>query len=80
MYALESNIPVAPKKYAPRPNRKCWRYPFHTMEIGDSFFIAPDRYGELPRVAQAAGAWGKPKGRKFTTRTVDGGIRVWRIK
>ena len=59
------------------------KYPFNKLNIGDSFFapfdevFTPDkRY----RVAAAAYAAGKVQGKMFVTRTVDNGVRVWRVE
>ena len=51
----------------------------HKMEIGDSIFIecAPDK---IPSRRTYAGTWSKryyPK--KFMSRTVEGGVRIWRV-
>jgi hypothetical protein len=51
------------------------KYPFREMAVGDSFFYHNPRQ---IRVAAAMFAKRHP-GYKFTTRKVDGGIRVWRI-
>ena len=80
MFAVDQNIPIAPKKSSPRPNAKCWRYPFDRMEVGDSFFLPPRKDGVLPNVNAAAKQWGDKRGRKFSVRSVDGGVRVWRVK
>lgn len=68
MYEVESNIPV------PLFRKSCSLYPFDTMEVGDSFLA------EEANVRSAAGQYSKRHGRKFTTRAVEGGYRVWRIQ
>lgn len=72
---VESGIPVPPK---PRPGGGASRkYPFPSMEVGDSFFMPKGK----PRViATAACMFARPRGWKFTCRVVDGGVRVWRVK
>jgi len=65
------------------------KYPFEKMNIGDSFFVP---LGDLSHskdplnvVSGAASAYGRRKGKKFTTRTMKDndnvavGFRVWRI-
>ena len=69
-YVIEKNVPLAQTAGAPA------KYPFLEMEIGDSFLVT-DR--ARPQVGAAAGNAGKFSGRKFTTRTVPGGVRVWRV-
>ncbi len=69
---IEKNIPV-PRAYAARE-----KYPFHQMEIGDSFVVPVDR----GVAASVACSWYKKKhGMKFVTRKTKDGkfVRVWRI-
>ncbi len=67
MIKIEKGIPVITR----------YRYPFLEMEVGDSFFVpgfsSKDMSGSLTRVRKLHPGW------KFTTRTIDGGVRVWRI-
>ncbi len=72
MIEIDRNVPMPAKPHAGgRPSI----YPWAELEIGDSFFV-PDKK------SSNCGAWmaGKLLGRKFSARTVDGGVRVWRIK
>lgn len=82
MLNIERDIPLTPVK---RPNRKkkpviklpkSRKYPFSTMKVGDSFFLE----GKLGTIAPSASQYNKslaPK--KFCCRTVEGGVRVWRV-
>ncbi len=65
-YEIEKDIPL------PSPSTK---YDFGRFEIGDSIFIGgpPAKLGQT-----AAHSWGTMNGRKFKTRTQNGGIRIWR--
>ncbi len=74
MYAVERNVPF--KKKAVHANTK---YPFFRMKVGESFFAPADDHATIPRVRSAACMYGSMHGMTFRTRTVDGGIRVWRI-
>lgn len=69
MIKIDKGIPI--------PNAdKGGKYPFHAMNVGDSFFV------EGKKAFQMAGTVGQQQnrnGKRFTTRTVDGGTRVWRI-
>ena len=75
MHTIEKNIPFT----APDGGRRRI-YPFHDMEIGDSFFTT--------RVRQARGAayqHGKIHYMKFVSRrqtSKEGkvGVRIWRVK
>lgn len=51
------------------------KYPFTAMEVGDSFFVPGVTTSKLVNAAQAH----RSNGRKYTTRTENGGARVWRI-
>ena len=73
MYQIEKGIP-APEKYGVgRPSR----YPFADMEVGDSFFV-PD--APANRLACAATWATKRYNRRFITRVVEHGVRVWRVE
>lgn len=73
MYTVEHNVELPPSH---RHRKSKW--PFHDMKVGDSFVVADiDRW----KYAQAcASIYGKRLGRRFTTRQMDDGLRVWRIK
>ena len=77
---IDKGVPIPP------PFIGVARYPWRTMEIGDSF-LYPLRPGKemqaLRRDASAhAASTGKRIGRKFRLRTLEGeaGVRVWRIE
>ena len=74
MYVVERNVPISEKMV--HGNTK---YPFYRMEVGDSFLARVEDTGTIPRVRAAACMYGQMHRMKFRTRTVDGGIRVWRI-
>jgi len=72
MYKIEKNIKPPVKK----------KYPFEKMEVDDSFFV-PTEKDDKPRVATnvcSSSRTQKGKGKIFTTRIVEGGVRCWRIK
>lgn len=52
------------------------RYPFRSMEVGESFDAPLEMHG---LVKNAAVVWGRRNERKFSTRKVDGLTRCWRI-
>ena len=60
------------------------KYPLHTMKVRESFLVEVERKSEfkLHQVAVMAAAWreNKRSGKKFTSRQVSEGVRVWRIK
>lgn len=53
-------------------------YPFGKMEVGDSVFL----YGmeSTSSACVSARQIGKRQGKKFTTRKMDGGVRIWRTQ
>lgn len=71
MYKIEKNIPVP---HSSRGRKQ--RYPFGSMEPGDSFLLADkDLYS---KVRMSANGYGYRHGKRFVVRLVDEGVRVWR--
>lgn len=64
---IDKHVPIPPSG----------KYPFDELEIGDSFLV-PNANSHNIAAASYAGA--RRTGYKFRTKTVDGGVRVWRIK
>ena len=64
------------ESHKPGPNPK---YPFHEMEVGDSFFITAEQFPN--RVREAAKQHGRKYGKRFVLRTnkEDGSARIWRV-
>jgi len=74
MFEIEKNIPLVGRS----ASRK---YPLAQLEIGDSFVIPCTTDKDLRSARQVAScANQRYEDKKFASRTVDGGIRVWRIK
>lgn len=67
---VEKGIPLPPKRHNVKFG--VGKYPFATMKVGESFLTTDFA------VAYAASWYGKRTGRKFATRAVEGGVRVWR--
>lgn len=76
MMEIEQGIPV-PRKKTGRPERRGIMTLLRSMAIGDSIFIEnvghSDTSGRITRVRQQQGG-------RFTSRSINGGIRVWRIE
>lgn len=70
-YKIESGIPNNPGW----DSHKCI-YPFGDMKVGDSFLVAVE---DKHRVRAAASKYGAFHNKKFSTRSVEGGIRIWRV-
>lgn len=72
MYPIEKGIEM------PSTNGKT-KYPFATMEIGDSFFVeGKEKKNKVMSAVSQNSRRHAPK--KFTTRFTDDGIRVWRTQ
>jgi len=69
-YQIESGVPMP-------INLRNVKYPFKTMEIGDSFII--DNVN-AQIISKAAYVFGKRNNKKFAVRTNDGTARIWRIQ
>ncbi len=78
MYTIEQGIEI-PKKEVGRPKQA---FPYQQMRVGDSFLIKQNGGGKktlhLKRVEAFAQA--RKHGIAITTRSVPGGIRVWKIR
>ena len=57
-----------------------YRFPLGEMDIGDSFFVEAREGSFLSSASSLISRYGKTYSRKFATRVVDGGFRVWRIE
>ena len=68
MFTIDKTIPV--------PTHHLAKYPFKTMEVGDSFFAE----GKTPTILlSAAKHVRKNNGWKFASRKEGTGARIWRI-
>lgn len=55
------------------------KWPFRQMEVGDSFFV-PTGSDAHSAASAMSNANYKYKPKKWTKRTLNGGIRIWRIQ
>lgn len=77
-YEIETGIEIPEVK---RLGRKA-KYPWEILEIGESFFITDpprNRFGVVC-AGYASTASKKYAPKKYTQRSVDGGLRIWRIE
>lgn len=82
---MADNSEIKIEKGVPVPESKALsaKYPWDGMQPGDSFLIAFDgrRDFHIREKASAAANYAKRAfGWKLCTRTVEGGVRVWRIE
>jgi hypothetical protein len=80
-YKIDKGIPLHGR------SNKSSKFPFNQMKVGDSFFAPhPDaKKARQNALARNAGQYRKPPKhmpfqRHFVTRTVEGGVRIWRVK
>jgi hypothetical protein len=75
-YQLEVGVPI-PRRARGRSGSK---YPFHEMEVGQSFLA--DAETKASTLRSAVGAYLKRSDAvgKFAVRVTDDGVRVWRIE
>ena len=71
---IDKGVPL-PKKQVP-VRAGVAMYPWREMQVGDSFFVAGTTVEKFSGTLYQAR---KRLGTKFASRTVEGGIRVWRI-
>lgn len=69
---IEKNIPTPPGVQGTK------KYPFDKMEVGDSIFIKGQT--SVGKAANAARVYANGRQMKFSSRSVDGGVRIWRIE
>jgi hypothetical protein len=55
------------------------RWPYAELKVGDSFFV-PDGDCYQAGMPPAMTYWKTKLQRKFTSRKVDGGVRIWRTE
>lgn len=78
-FAIEKGIPIVPQRNV------ISKYPFKTMEVGDSFFVpcaGGDERKTMARITTAISQFKKAKNQselRFSVRTVEGGLRCWRV-
>lgn len=78
---IEKGVPLPPVERVEREGK----YPFHTMEVSDSFFQPEAKAAAMHAcIARYMNGKGKGSGRKFSLRAVTeddvAGVRVWRME
>lgn len=72
---IEKNIPLPTSRTRGRPAK----YPFKDMVVGDSVFFPGESTTPGNNVYVAAQMHARMNGKKFSGRTMDGGLRIWRV-
>ena len=75
---IDKGVPITQSHYS-RGTRK---YPLHLMEVGDSYMVTIDAEDavKLSSARTSPCTYGLRHNKKFVTRKVEGGVRVWRTK
>ncbi|WP_157677858.1 hypothetical protein [Burkholderia ubonensis] len=73
-FVIEKGLPIPRAARGRRP-----RYPFAKLEIGDSFFVAGKGAALLKELSNCANYHRRHHGGNFVVRSVDGGVRAWRV-
>ncbi len=71
------------EKGVPKPDKKGMKakYPLGQMEVGDSFLIPTEGKDAQRSVQTECGShWTRLKPKKFASRQVEGGVRIWRVQ
>lgn len=76
MIPVESNIPLPPKRPSTGRPEGQLGYPWRAMGVGDSFFVRGRTGGQMAKQVYMRG---RADQRRYVVRTVDGGVRVWRV-
>lgn len=73
---IEKGIPLTAIR---RKEKQAPKYPFGLMEIGDSFLA---KGKNIKSFSPYISVWVRRNSsdRKFSCRSVDGGVRVWRVQ
>ena len=74
MFEIKKDVPIPAVRM---PGGRDVKYPFRSMEIGDSFH-AEVSLAEAKKIQYAAAAYSRRNGVKFTTRRSDTGVGIWR--
>lgn len=81
---IERGIPIPPQPPSTRQHPpKRWMYPWLTMDVMDSFFVASEGRNEILLRKDIMCILRRHKRlgmRRFEVRRVEGGVRVWRVE
>ena len=69
-YAIEQNVPIPPNRGPGVVNPDSLLGTLRRMQVGESVLVEK---------RSSVGSFSKLPGKKFTSRTVEGGTRIWRV-
>jgi hypothetical protein len=73
-FKIEKNIPLSPSG-----SGRATLYPFAALDVGDSFLVPNADRRTQQKLSTCGQYHARRRGLKFATRSVDGGVRVWRV-
>ena len=81
---VEKNIPIPESRFGKGRQPGETKYPFAELQVGDSFMVPTKKQTDINKMQSSICGHAfqykrKNRDTNFTTRIVDGGIRVWRI-
>lgn len=79
MIEIEKGVPLP--RYSKTGKGHGCKYPWHEMEVGDSFLVPDyplDKRGHATPIASAATQRYRPK--RFIQRSTARGLRIWRVE
>lgn len=71
---IEKGIPIPKDKYG---RGRPVKYDWSEMDVGDSAFFDSKH---APSAQVSASTYGRANGKKFISRSQDGGRRIWRVE
>lgn len=78
-YQIDKAVPIPSTGFRTAPRRS--KYPFHEMEVGDSFEHFVEEGAGRKAALQLSSVYSKIKGKKFSTRTTSPtSARCWRVE
>jgi len=77
MIPIDKDVPLPRRRHGGRGARPAI-YPWSRMEPGDSIFVQGRSH--LSEVSGAIARAKRTHGHTYTSRVVEGGVRIWRVK
>lgn len=77
-YKIEKGIPKASVSAKIKPFTKGLREALEMLDIGDSFKVDITEDISKSRIQTVAHYWGSIKNKKFSTRSTEKEVRIWR--
>ncbi len=71
MVKIDKSVPI------PQGRSSHSKYPWRELQVGDSFFVKDKEASDLSGYFAPLR---RKYGLRFVSRTVDGGVRIWRVE